>query len=75
MSKPSGSRFRHFLDRVRLWWKREPDIPGDPLAYRVAPIRCGPKRRSGAAAVAEPEEDNGNSFAIRFFGKTPKFRN
>jgi hypothetical protein len=74
MSRPSRSSLRYFLDRVRRWWKKEPDIPGDPFAYRMAPIRRGPKGRSGAAAVAEPDEDDGNSFAIRFFAKTPKSR-
>ncbi len=74
MGKRSQSRLRHVLDRVRRWWKREPDIPADPFAYRMAPLRRGPKGRSGAAAVAEPEEELRTSFAFRFFGKTLKPR-
>jgi hypothetical protein len=37
---------------------RKPE-PGDPYAERLSPIRRGPKGRSGAAAVAEAEEDHG----------------
>jgi hypothetical protein len=32
--------------------------PGDPHAYG-APVRRGPSGGSGAASVAEPEEENG----------------
>lgn len=59
MNKPSRSRLRKFLDRMRRWWRPEPEAPGDPYAYRMAPVRGGPKSRSGAAAVLEPEEDDG----------------
>lgn len=74
MANGSQSRLRHLLDRVRRWSNKEPDFPGDPFAYRMAPLRSGPKGRSGAAAVAEPDEEMGTSFAIRFFGKTKKSR-
>jgi len=37
--------------------KREPEPPRDPYAERLAPVRRGPKGRSGAAAVAEPDEE------------------
>jgi len=56
------SRLWALWDRVRRWTKREPDLPGDPYASRMAPLRRGPKGRSGAAAVAEPEEENRNFF-------------
>lgn len=56
------SRWRALWDRVRRWTKPEPDLPGDPYAYRMAPVRRGPKGRSGTAAVAEPEEENRNFF-------------
>jgi len=39
-------------------------LPGDPYAYRMAPVRSGPKSRSGAAVV-EPEEETGGFFSTR----------
>ncbi len=57
------SLLRSLLDRVRRMWRPEPDSPGDPYAYRTAPVRRGPKGRSGAAVVAEPEEDTGGFFS------------
>ena len=56
------SRLRVLWDRVRRWVRRESDLPGDPYAYRMAPVQRGPKGRSGAAAVAEPEEDKRSFF-------------
>jgi hypothetical protein len=38
--------------------------PGDPYAYRMAPVRRGPKARSGAA-VAEPEDDSYRAYPPR----------
>lgn len=50
------SRLRLLMDFVkRLLGRKTP--PGDPYAYVTAPIRRGPKGRSGAA-VAEIEEDS-----------------
>lgn len=46
-----------FLQRV-LRRNRKPE-PEDPYAYRTSPVRRGPRGRSGAAAVAEPEEEQG----------------
>ena len=51
---------RSFLQRLsnliqRLRRKNPP--PADPYADRLAPVRRGPRGRSGAAA-AEPEEDS-----------------
>lgn len=52
------SRFRIALDFLkRLLGKRPSAPPGDPYAYVMAPVRRGPKGRSGAA-VAEIEEDS-----------------
>ena len=52
----------------RLTLRRRPQAdppPADPYADRLAPVRKGPKGRSGAA-VAEPEEDsNLNAYARR----------
>lgn len=39
--------------------KHAPGFPADPYAYRPSPLRNGPRSRSGAAAVAEPEEEHG----------------
>lgn len=33
-----------------------PESPRDPYARTPAPVRTGPKNRSGAVAVAEPED-------------------
>lgn len=43
---------------------RKPAQPGDPYAYVTAPIRRGPRGRSGAA-VAEIDEDPFRSFPPR----------
>jgi hypothetical protein len=43
---------------------RRPAGPGDPYAYVMAPVRQGPKGRSGAA-VAEIEDDGFRSFPPR----------
>ena len=52
---------REFLRRI-TGKKRE---PGDPYASRLAPVRRGPNNRSGAAAVAEPGEDEPGFFPPR----------
>jgi len=56
------SLLRALWDRLLRWRKREPGLPGDPYAYRMAPVRRGPTGRSGTAAVAEPEEENRDFF-------------
>ncbi|PYX47746.1 MAG: hypothetical protein DMG79_13335 [Acidobacteria bacterium] len=62
-AKPS--RFRIVLDFLkRLLGKKLTSPPGDPYAYAMAPLRHGPKGRSGAA-VAEIEEDSYASFPSR----------
>lgn len=55
------SLFQGFGEMLRRLFggRREPETPGDPYAYHHAPIRRGPNSRSGAAAVAEPDEENG----------------
>jgi hypothetical protein len=59
------SRIRIALDFLRrLLGKKQPPQPGDPYAYRMAPVRRGPKGRSGAA-VAEPEDDSDRAFPSR----------
>ena len=56
MKKTFSSRLHRLIERVRRWWRREPELPGDPYAYGMAPVRRGPKGKSGGATVAEPEE-------------------
>lgn len=59
---PLGSRI---WDRVRrLLGKKPSPPPADPYAYRMAPVRPGPKGRSGAA-VAEPEDDSYRAYPPR----------
>ena len=63
--KEKCSRLRTVLDSFRrLLGRKPPQSPGDPYAYRTAPVRHGPKGRSGAA-VAEPEEDSYRRFPPR----------
>jgi len=59
------SRLRSLLDvLLRLLGKKRPQAPGDPYAYRMAPLRRGPTGRSGAV-VAEPEDDSYRAFPPR----------
>jgi hypothetical protein len=67
MARLSSSRFRRLLDRVRRWWKKEPDLPADPFANRMAPLRRGPKGRSGSAAVAELDDESVTDARARTF--------
>jgi hypothetical protein len=46
------SRVRMLLDFLRRLLGKNPTPPGDPYAYVTAPLRRGPKGRSGAA-IAE----------------------
>jgi hypothetical protein len=52
------SLFSSLIEALRRLLGQKPE-PGDPYAERLAPIRRGPKGKSGAAAVAEPEEEHG----------------
>ena len=60
--KQSG--FKIALDFLKRLLRRKPAQPGDPYAYVPAPVRRGPKGRSGAA-VAEIEDDSFRSFLPR----------
>lgn len=51
------SRFRVLIDFLKRLMGKRPAAPEDPYAYVTAPVRKGPKGRSGAA-VAEVEEDS-----------------
>jgi hypothetical protein len=60
------SRFKAVLDSIRRLLGKKPPLPDDPpYAERMAPVRRGPKGRSGAAAVAEPEEESYRAFPPR----------
>jgi hypothetical protein len=64
-AREERSRFRVVLDFLRrLLGKKPTPPPGDPYAYAMAPVRRGPKGRSGAA-VAEIEDDSYQSFPPR----------
>lgn len=58
------SRLKMLLDFLKRLMGRKPAAPGDPYAYVTAPVRRGPKGRSGAA-VAEIEDDSFNSYPPR----------
>jgi len=58
------SPLTRLLERLQRLFRRKPTQPGDPYAYVMAPVRRGPKGRSGAA-VAEIEEDSYRSFPPR----------
>ena len=58
------SRFKAILDFLKRLLGKKPAPPGDPYAYAMAPVRRGPKGRSGVA-VAEIEEDSYQSFPPR----------
>lgn len=59
----TDSKRTSLREKLSSWWRRvrgkEPELPGDPHAYRLSPVRKGPNSRSGAAAIAEPEEEDG----------------
>ena len=51
------SRLKVMVDFLKRLLGTNPAAPGDPYAYVMAPVRRGPKGRSGAA-VAEIEDDS-----------------
>jgi len=58
------SKFKAALDFLKRLLGKKPAQPEDPYAYAMAPLKRGPKGRSGAA-VAEIEEDHFNSYPPR----------
>ena len=58
------SGFKIVLEYLKRLLRKKPAQPGDPYAYVPAPLRRGPKGRSGAA-VAEIEDDSFRSFRPR----------
>ncbi len=63
-SDEKKSRFKSVLDFLKRLLGGKPAAPGDPYAYVTAPVRRGPKGRSGAA-VADIEDDSFRSFPPR----------
>jgi hypothetical protein len=63
-AEKNPSRLKRILDRLKRLLGKNPASPGDPYAYVPAPVRRGPKDRSGAA-VAEIEDDSFRSFPPR----------
>ena len=60
MANPSRNRSLGQTMRNLWHWirRRDPRPPADPYANRLAPLRRGPKGRSGAAVAELPEEIN-----------------
>lgn len=58
------SRFKAALDFLKRLLRKKPAQPEDPYAYAMAPLKRGPKGRSGAA-VAEIEDDHFNAYPPR----------
>ena len=58
------THFQTLLDFLKRLLGRKPAPPGDPYAYVMAPVRRGPKGRSGAA-VAEIDDGSFESFPPR----------
>lgn len=58
------SRWKSMIQFVKRFLRRGPSASGDPYAYVMAPVRRGPKGRSGAA-VADIEDDSFRSFPPR----------
>jgi len=60
------SRLKIVLGALRrLFGKKPTPPPGDPHAYTMAPVRRGPKGRSGAA-VADLEDDSYQAYPPRW---------
>jgi hypothetical protein len=59
--KPSHSTLQRLLARLKRLFGRKPEPepePEDPFAGVRSPNKRGPQNRSGAVALAEPDEDD-----------------
>ena len=56
MRRSENSRIREWLDTVKCFFKRKPDVPEDPYAYVTAPKKPRPPYRSAAAVADRPED-------------------
>jgi len=63
----SRSRLEQLLTRLKRLFERKPEPePEDPFVGVRSPNKRGPRNRSGAVALAEPNEDEeGHSFPRR----------
>lgn len=62
---PKRSRLRALADLLLgLLRRKPPQTPGDPYAYRMAPLKRGPSGRSGTA-IADLEDDSYRAFPPR----------
>jgi hypothetical protein len=61
---PNRSLMKKIREAIRRLLRKDPAPPADPYAYVTAPLRRGPRGRSGAA-VAEIEDDSFQSFPPR----------
>jgi len=50
-------KLKNGLSKLIRYLRRESPPPKDPHAYKLAPVVRGPKNRSGAIALDEPDED------------------
>ncbi|PYR22372.1 MAG: hypothetical protein DMF94_04925 [Acidobacteria bacterium] len=50
--------FKRLLAWLNLWRSRPPGSPRDPYAWKPAPLKPRPRDRSGAVAVAEPDDES-----------------
>ncbi len=66
---PSRSSWQRLLTRLKRLFGREPEPePEDPFAGVRAPNRRGPQNRSGAVALAEPDENEDGHSSPRRIG-------
>jgi hypothetical protein len=60
MFRSSEEKFRGLVKRALeyfgLWRGQPPASPGDPYAWKPAPLKPRPHSRSGVVAVAEPDD-------------------
>jgi hypothetical protein len=65
-NRKKPSRIKALIDSIRRLLRRESaPPPADPYAYVTAPLRRGPKGRSGAAVAEIEEEDSFRAFPPR----------
>jgi hypothetical protein len=56
MASSKPGRISALLERIRKFFRKEPESPADPYAYVTAPKRPRPSNRSAAAVAELPEE-------------------
>jgi hypothetical protein len=56
MASSKPGKIRAALERIKKFFRKEPESPEDPYAYVTAPKRPRPSNRSAAAVMELPEE-------------------